>query len=146
MKPRARIAGAVRVVPHALTLAGGGASIVGAAWLAARPELGASLLLLGWLCDIADGWLARRLGVASDFGAQLDWAVDTAVVHVMLALFGHLWAVLPLALLQARSLVLEERSQRSAAGIVANVYVCRRISGRTLLVCAVVLQVFGGPR
>jgi phosphatidylglycerophosphate synthase len=45
----------------------------------------ATLLLLALLSDVADGWLARRWGLASPAGALLDSAADilliTAILH-----------------------------------------------------------------
>jgi CDP-diacylglycerol--serine O-phosphatidyltransferase len=38
-----------------------------------------ALILVGYLLDALDGILARRLGVASDFGIQLDSIVDIVV-------------------------------------------------------------------
>lgn len=37
-------------------------------------------LLLCLASDIVDGWLARRLGVATSFGAKLDSAADNAML------------------------------------------------------------------
>lgn len=51
-----------------------------AAWL---PFAGAVALLL---LDLCDGWLARRQGVASTFGARFDQEVDAAAILVLSAL------------------------------------------------------------
>ncbi len=54
---------------------------------------GAAFYAVYFLCgltDAADGWLARRLGAQSAFGAQLDSAADVVFVAVTL------WKVLPL--------------------------------------------------
>ena len=49
------------------------------------------------LTDVLDGWLARRTGTASDFGARLDSAADLLFYGVMLLrLFPALWETLPL--------------------------------------------------
>ena len=48
------------------------------------------------LTDVLDGWLARRTGTASDFGARLDSAADLLFYAVMLLrLFPALWETLP---------------------------------------------------
>lgn len=55
----------------------------GAGWFAAG---GAGLLLA---LDAIDGWLARRTGLASEFGARFDMEVDTLLLLVLSALaFG----------------------------------------------------------
>ena len=54
----------------------------------ADPALGQGLGVLAGLClllDGLDGWLARRLGLCSDFGARYDMEVD-AVLIMLLAL------------------------------------------------------------
>lgn len=48
------------------------------------------------LTDVLDGWLARRLGVSSPFGAKLDSVADLLFYAVMLLrLFPTLWSTLP---------------------------------------------------
>lgn len=63
----------------------GAAAIV---WLAGAPRLGMLLGLLGGLTDYLDGWLARRLGLVSQFGAMLDQFADVfmALIGLTLAL------------------------------------------------------------
>lgn len=133
----------MRQLPNLVTLLGGVLSLAGLAWLGTRPELGAGLLVLGWVCDLVDGPLARRLGVSSHFGEQLDWAIDVAVVHAALVVTGFLWAVLPFAVVQARSLVIEERQAFSLFDLESRTLqthvVRRRISGRTTVVAGVLL-------
>lgn len=53
------------------------------------------LLLLSLLSDILDGWLARRLGLQSAFGARLDSWADTATTWVGIAgLLRFGWAAI----------------------------------------------------
>ncbi len=90
-------------------------------WCAAAPScvtllgLGLSLFflqggawwfgVLGLCCDLADGYLARRLDVASLFGARLDWSVDTLCAALAGAvLWWPLLALLPLVWALAESL------------------------------------------
>ena len=47
------------------------------------------LYLLGYLSDVLDGWLARRLGVASEEGTRVDGIADE-LFHLFVAL-GLLW-------------------------------------------------------
>lgn len=54
------------------------------------------LYTLTGLTDVLDGWLARRTGTASEFGAKLDSAADLLFYGVMLIrLFPILWRMLP---------------------------------------------------
>ena len=51
---------------------------------------------LAGLTDALDGWLGRRLGVSSDFGARLDSIADLLFYGVMLLrLCPLLWLLLP---------------------------------------------------
>lgn len=72
--------------------------------------LAASLILVGYLLDLVDGELARRLGATSDFGVQLDSLVDmtnfgvgsTVLVWSHLRLGGlESWLIWPLGVLFA---------------------------------------------
>jgi phosphatidylglycerophosphate synthase len=87
--PRAAWSRARAVVPNGITLVGHALTI---AWLLGAPVwIGA----IGLLCDAADGFCARRMKVASPFGATYDWTVDVTVCAVVLQRLG----LLPLALL-----------------------------------------------
>lgn len=56
-----------------------------------RPGLFLAVLCLAFVSDMADGWLARRLGQTSELGARLDTAAD-AVTFVTVPLCGWwLW-------------------------------------------------------
>ena len=51
------------------------------------------------LTDVLDGWLARKTGTASDFGARLDSIADLLFyAAVLLRLFPVLWETLPAAI------------------------------------------------
>jgi len=55
------------------------------------PRLAATLVAVGAgaaLLDLVDGWVARRTGTATPFGARFDMEVDAALV---LVLSGLLW-------------------------------------------------------
>jgi phosphatidylglycerophosphate synthase len=67
------------------------APIFGLLWLD-RPGAALALYVLAALTDLADGWLARQLGQASTFGAQLDAAVDNLF---SLAILGFLVIAYP---------------------------------------------------
>ena len=79
----------VTFLGHALTLAW----LLGAPWLVG---------LLGLTFDAVDGFLARRLGAETRFGADYDWAVDVSTAALICARLHVLWlalAVVPLAVL-----------------------------------------------
>ena len=64
------------------------------------PPLGSVWFLtvytIAGLTDALDGWLARRTGTASQFGARLDSAADLLFYGVLiLRLFPVLWEALP---------------------------------------------------
>jgi phosphatidylglycerophosphate synthase len=67
------------------------APIFGLLW-AGKPTLALGLYILAALTDAIDGWLARRFGQASEFGAQLDAVVDNLF---SLAILGFLALAYP---------------------------------------------------
>jgi len=85
LEPVARGLIALRLTPDQITIAGLVLSF-GAAALAARGDFGPAtvLLLVGALCDVLDGSMARLSGRSSTFGAFLDSTIDR---YAELALF-----------------------------------------------------------
>jgi phosphatidylglycerophosphate synthase len=65
--------------------------IFGLLW-ARQPTAALGLYILAALTDVVDGWLARRLKQASQFGAQLDAVVDNLF---SLAILGFLALAYP---------------------------------------------------
>ncbi len=62
---------------------------------------------LAGLTDALDGWLARKTGTASDFGARLDSVADLLFYAVLLLrLFPVLWRTLPAAVWYAVAVIL----------------------------------------
>lgn len=58
------------------------------------------------LTDILDGWLARKKGIATDFGARLDSIADLMFYGVvLLRLFPVLWQTLPVAIWYAVAVI-----------------------------------------
>lgn len=53
------------------------------------------IYLLAWASDILDGFLARRWGVESSFGARLDSAADVLLCGILLVRFipAYVWPV-----------------------------------------------------
>lgn len=83
--PHARFGGC-----NAVTLARAGAVAGLAALMIAEPGGWAVLAVaaVALAADGVDGWLARRSGLSSAFGARFDMEVDAALAAV---LAGHLW-------------------------------------------------------
>jgi CDP-diacylglycerol--glycerol-3-phosphate 3-phosphatidyltransferase len=80
LSPVVRTLAALRITPNAVTMfslvpALGAAVAVAFGWFG----LGCVLATLASLCDMVDGVLARRLGVASEAGEVVDAAVDRYV-------------------------------------------------------------------
>jgi CDP-diacylglycerol---glycerol-3-phosphate 3-phosphatidyltransferase len=73
-----------------LTLAGLALSVVsGVAFYEGHSRLAALLLIVSGVCDILDGEVARRSGVASKFGAFLDSTLDrVSEAAVLLGILG----------------------------------------------------------
>ena len=61
----------------------------GASVATGHAALAGALYLLGYLSDVVDGWLARRLGVASDAGTRIDGLADEAF-HLLVGV-GLVW-------------------------------------------------------
>ena len=86
---------------------------------AGQPALAWILLALGGLSDAADGWLARRAGGGSVWGARLDPLTDKILITAPLLWLGAsgvlpLWAVW---LLLARELLISGwRANQSSGG------------------------------
>lgn len=54
---------------------------------------------LAGMTDLLDGWLARRMGTASEFGARLDSLADLLFYGIsLLRMFPLLWQMLPPAI------------------------------------------------
>jgi phosphatidylglycerophosphate synthase len=70
-------AGIASVVAGALWLPGGLAERPAQAWLLV------AFVAIGLALDGVDGWLARRTGLASDFGARFDMEVDSTLAALL---------------------------------------------------------------
>ena len=71
------------------------------------------------LTDALDGWLARKTGTASDFGARLDSAADLLFYGVLLfRLFPVLWQVLPVEIWYCVTVILLVRLTAYAAAAI----------------------------
>lgn len=117
-----------RVVPSLVTFAGGVAGVLAVgAWAQGNYAVAGPLAAASVFADMADGWIARRIGAVSRGGAAFDWHTDVALAHAALAAGGHFLVIPVLAFAQAVA---------SSAGI--------RVSGRTLVWSTLLLlEVFG---
>jgi len=84
-------------VGYANLITGGRLVLAGAVgWLATQPAVPAvawtavAVSTVAALLDIADGWIARRTGTATAFGARFDMEVDALLIMVLAAL-AWLW-------------------------------------------------------
>lgn len=84
--------------------------IVGTIWLLFLETLSPLFLViytLTGLTDAFDGWVARKTGTASDFGARLDSVADLLFYFTMLAKFVPvLWVTIPRAIWFAAAAIL----------------------------------------
>ncbi|MGN1025364.1 MAG: CDP-alcohol phosphatidyltransferase family protein [Faecousia sp.] len=71
------------------------------------------------LTDVLDGWLARKIGTASDFGARLDSAADLLFYGtVLLRLFPVLWQTMPAGIWYCVTVILLVRLTAYAAAAI----------------------------
>ncbi len=75
-KPLAPVARKITINPNILTVAGFVITAISALVLPLNLRLGGLLILLGGICDMGDGILARVNGRATRFGAFLDSLLD----------------------------------------------------------------------
>lgn len=71
------------------------------------------------LTDVLDGWIARKTGKASQFGARLDSAADLMFYAVLLLrLFPALWQTLPVSIWYMAAVILMVRLTSYAAAAI----------------------------
>ena len=95
MEPRKTTSLSVRQLPNCITAL----RIVGTVCLLFIAPLSTTFFIvytLSGFSDILDGWIARRFGLTSEFGAKLDSIADLAYYTVMgVRIFPVLWSTLP---------------------------------------------------
>lgn len=81
------------LVPNLLTLAALGCGVFALTRLhAGEVEVSLGLVLLAFVLDLFDGFVARRLGAVSVWGARFDTVVDVLIyVAYPAVLWGQLW-------------------------------------------------------
>ncbi|HUO78445.1 MAG TPA: CDP-alcohol phosphatidyltransferase family protein [Thermodesulfovibrionales bacterium] len=75
-KPLGPFAKKIAIHPNVLTIAGFVITVMAALVIPVNLRLGGLLILLGGICDLGDGILARTNGRVSNFGAFLDSLLD----------------------------------------------------------------------
>ena len=75
-KPLGPFARKIAIHPNVLTIAGFVITVMAALVIPVNLRLGGLLILLGGICDLGDGILARTNGRMSNFGAFLDSLLD----------------------------------------------------------------------
>jgi len=75
-KPLGPFAKKIAIHPNVLTIAGFVITVMAALVIPVNLRLGGVLILLGGICDLGDGILARTNGRVSNFGAFLDSLLD----------------------------------------------------------------------
>jgi CDP-diacylglycerol---glycerol-3-phosphate 3-phosphatidyltransferase len=145
------------VTPDALTVAGVGLCIAGAAvvyfeyvseWLFLA---GAALFVVGSILDILDGALARRRGTGTPFGAFLDSTVDRVGEGFMLGAIGLVlyrdgseWGVaLAFAAIAGSFLVSYARAKAEILGLKGDVGVGSRAERVVVITAGLVFAPFG---
>lgn len=143
------------VHPNAITTVGFLVTIsAGASFFLGHVRVGGALVLLGGICDILDGQVARGSGKASAFGSFYDSTLDrVSEIVVFLGVFslyggGHPdfplpWMVYTVALALAGSLMVSyTRARSEALGVDCKVGLMQRPERVVLLGVSTVL--FGG--
>ena len=70
-----------------------------------------TLFVLASISDFIDGWMARRLGVASKLGAMLDPIADKVLIGTCLVSLAHVtedgwWFILPVIIIMTREFLI----------------------------------------
>src|ERR687897_3128127 len=145
------------VTPNALSIAGVGLCIAGAAvvYFEYRSEwlflIGAALFVIGSILDILDGALARRSGTGTPFGAFLDSTVDRVgegfmigAIGLVLLREGSEWGVaLAFAAIAGSFLVSYTRAKAEILGLKGDVGIGSRAERVVVLTVGLVFAPFG---
>lgn len=113
-----------RHVPNCVTLVGAMLTAsAAAACLTAHvpPSVTLLFLFMGQICDVLDGYLARRYGFVSSFGAELDLTCDRVLAHLLAyTVLGPMWLLLvPLAIVVQVLSGSSMSGRAAAAGLLA---------------------------
>ena len=143
-KPLSPIAKKIPFSPNILTVAGFLITVIAAFVIPANLRIGGLLILLGGLCDMCDGILARVNGRATSFGAFLDSLLDRySDVFIFLSIAwylagrgDHTGAFLSIGTMVGALLVSYARARGEALGINSHVGIMERPERIMLLIFA----------
>jgi len=143
-KPLTPVARRFTFNPNILTVAGFVITTAAAFMIPVNPRLGGLLILLGGLCDMCDGILARVNGRATSFGAFLDSLLDRysdAFLFLSIAWYlagkgDHTGAFLSIGTMVGALLVSYARARGEGLGISSHVGIMERPERIILLIVA----------
>ncbi|MCL5022556.1 MAG: CDP-alcohol phosphatidyltransferase family protein [Nitrospirae bacterium] len=143
-KPFGPIAKRIPFNPNILTVAGFAIMVAAAFVIPSRPGFGGFLVLLGGICDMCDGILARANGRATSFGAFLDSLLDRysdAALFLSVAWYladrgDHTGAFLSIGAMVGSLLVSYARARGESLGIDSHVGLLERPERIVLLILA----------
>lgn len=130
--------------PNILTVAGFAVTCLAALVIPSNPPVGGLLILLGGLCDMCDGILARVNGRATSFGAFLDSLLDRysdAFLFISIAWYlaakgDHTGAFVSIGTMVGALLVSYARARGEGLGINSHVGIMERPERIILLIVA----------
>lgn len=147
--PIERASLALRLTPDFFNWAGlflgGGAGVL---FACGRLGWGGVVILLGGICDVMDGRIARSMNLASSYGAFIDSTLDRfvevfAFLGLVFFLRGHTWGpLLASAAITGSLLVSYTRARGESQGVLCKEGLMQRAERIALLVFAVF---FDGP-
>ena len=143
-KPLGPVAKKIPLNPNVLTVAGFVITVIAAIVLPHNPRAGGLLILLGGICDMGDGILARVNGRATSFGAFLDSLLDRysdAFLFLSIAWYlarrgDHTGAFLSIGTMVGAFLVSYARARGEGLGIESQVGIMERPERIILLILA----------
>jgi len=143
-KPLTPVARKFSFNPNILTVAGFVITTVAALVIPSHLKLGGLLILLGGLCDVCDGILARVNGRATSFGAFLDSLLDRysdAFLFLSIAWYlagrgDHAGAFLSIGTMIGALMVSYARARGEGLGINSHVGIMERPERIILLIVA----------
>ena len=143
-KPLTPVARKFTVNPNILTVAGFVITSIASLVIPVNPGLGGLLILLGGLCDMCDGILARVNGRATSFGAFLDSLLDRysdAFLFLSIAWYlagrgDHTGAFLSIGTMVGALLVSYARARGEGLGVNSHVGIMERPERIILLIVA----------
>lgn len=142
--PLGPIAKKIKINPNILTVAGFVVTVAAAFVIQRNIRLGGLLILIGGLCDLSDGILARANGRTTSFGAFLDSLLDRysdAFIFLSISWYlaksgDHTGALLAVGTMVGALLVSYARARAESLGIPGQVGLMERPERMILLIFA----------